>query len=151
MMRRVDCMSRDEAISVYIKHLDGYDIASIIESIASYSGEFADLVWLPMYMLNGCLDGKTPTEILEMLNDGFNVNDAYFRYDAYGRIDSASDYMREHEALEYIDEVIDCCIRDTYGSTGYTELDDMIYAPGDTLFNEYYEEVAPDELEEEEG
>ena len=149
-MRRIDCMERDEAISVYIKHLDGYDIASIIESIASYSGEFADLVWLPMDMLNECLEGKTPTEIIGMLNDGFNVNDEYFRYDAYGRLDSASDYMRSKEALEYVEEIIDYCIEDDYGSTGYTELDDMIYAPGDTLFNDYYEEVDPEELETEE-
>ena len=142
-------MTRDEAISVFIKHLDGYDIASIIESIASYKGEFADLVWLPMYMLNECLEGKSPVEILEMINDGFNVNDDYFRYDAYGRIDSANEYTRSKEALEHVEEVIDFCIRDTYGSTGYTELDDMIYAPGDALFNDYYEEVDPEELEEE--
>ena len=143
MIRRVDCMERDEAISVYIKHLDGYDIANIIESIASYSGEFADLVWLPMYMLNECLEGKTPTEIIEMLNDGFNVNDEYFRYDAYGRIDSASDYMREHEALDYMDDIIDWCVDSSVG-----ELDDMIYAPGDTLFNHDYQEVDPEEVEE---
>lgn len=144
-MRR---MEREEAIRVFIRHLDGYDIANIIESIANYSGEFAELVWLPMYMLNECLEGKTPTEILEMINDGFNVNDDYFRYDAYGRIDSANDYMRDKEALEHVEEVIDYCIEDDYGSTGYTELDDMIYAPGDTLFNDYYEEVDPEELEE---
>ena len=148
-MKRVDCMGREEAIRVFISHLDGYDIAGIIESIASYSGEFADLVWLPMYMLNECLEGKTPTEIIGMLNDGFNVNDDYFRYDAYGRISSANDYMREHEALEYVEEVIDYCIRDDYGRTGYPELDGMIYAPGDTLFNDYYEEVDPEELEQE--
>lgn len=143
-------MTREDAIRSYIENLDGYDIAGIIESIASYSGEFADLEWLPMYMLNECLEGKSPTEIIGMLNDGFNVNDDYFRYDAYGRLDSASDYMREHEALEYVDDVIDYCIRDTYGSTGYPELDAMIYAPGGTLFNDYYEEVDPEELEEQE-
>lgn len=149
-MKRVDCMERNEAIKVFISHLDGYDIASIIESIASYSGEFAELVWLPMYMLNECLEGKTPIEIIGMLNDGFNVNDDYFRYDAYGRLDSASDYMREHEAMEYVEEVIDYCINDNYGSTGYPELDAMIYASSDTLFNDYYEEVYPEELEEDE-
>ena len=147
-MKRVDCMSREDAIRSYIKHLEGYDIAGIIESIASYSGEFSDLEWLPMYMLNECLEGKTPTEIIGMLNDGFNVNDDYFRYDAYGRLDSANDYMREHEALEYVEEVIEYCIEDDYGSTGYPELDAMIYASGDTLFNDYYEEVDPEDLEE---
>lgn len=147
MMKRVDCMSREEAIRVFIKHLNGYDIANIIESIASYSGEFSDLEWLPMYMLNECLEGKSPVEILGMVSDGFNVNDDYFRYDAYGRISSANDYMREREALEYVEEVIDYCIRDNYGSTGYPELDDMIYASSDTLFNDYYEEVDPEELE----
>ena len=149
MMKRVDCMSREEAIRVFISHLNGYDIANRIESISGYSGEFADLVWLPMHILNECLEGKSPIEILEMVNDGFNVNDDYFRYDAYGRLDSANDYMREHEALEYVEEVIDYCIRDDYGSTGYPELDDMIYAPGDTLFNDYYEEVDTEELEQE--
>lgn len=138
-------LTREEAIRSYIQNLDGEDIADIMACITSYDGTFEEQVWYSMEELDDLLCGYTPTEIVDMVGGDFTTNDDYFRFDGYGLLESGNDYMREHEALDYMEEVIDWCLDYGMGETGDYTLDNLIDADNDAMFDDDYEEVTEEE------
>ena len=134
-------LTREDAIRSYIQNLEGDDIADIMLNITSYDGTFEEQAWYDMEDLDDILSGRTPTEIVDMVGGDFSSNDDYFRFTAYGLLESGNDYMREHEALDYMEEVIDWCIDSSVGETGNYTLDNLIDADNDAMFDDDYEIV----------
>lgn len=58
------------------------------------------------------LQGYTPTEIANRMFYGeFNPNDDYFRFDAYGNLESLDNWELDKEHKDYIDEIIENLIQ----------------------------------------
>lgn len=141
-------MTREEAIRNYVEHLIGDDLAYLLQHINAYDGNFYDANYYDMDEFDAFMSNYTPTEIAQMIYFGeFNPNDDYFRFDAYGNLESAEwrDVVAEAENL--VDDIIGHLVNSYSGDTPWPDLDDLVYADDDAIFNEDYEEV--DEEEEE--
>ena len=63
--------------------------------------------------LDECLEGYEPSEIINMIfyGDGtFNPNCDYFKFDAYGNLESLDEYDLEVEYKLYIDEIVEALL-----------------------------------------
>jgi hypothetical protein len=70
-----------------------------------------------------------PMEIAQMIYFGeFNPNDEYFRFNAYGNLESANwgDVVAEAEDLE--EDIINHLTHYYGGDTPWPDLDDLVYA-----------------------
>ena len=77
--------------------------------------------------------------------DDFNPNHDFFRFNAYGNLESDDWYGVEAEAEDLVDDVIEHLVNCYSGDTPWSDLDDIIDADDDTVFNEDYEEVDGEE------
>lgn len=55
-----------------------------------------------MHELDEVLIDKTPTAIVLMTKDDFNLNDSYFKFDGYGNLES---YSELKELIELYDDI----------------------------------------------
>ena len=141
-------MTREEAIRNYVEHLIGDDLAYLLQHMNGYDGCFEDCAYYDMDLFDELLDGYTPMEIARMIFFGeFNPNDDYFRFNAYGNLESANWLDVEAEAEDLKDDIIDHLVNSYSGDTPWPDLDTLVYADDDTLFDDDFEEV--DEEEEE--
>lgn len=81
---------------------------TLIENLDAWNGYLGDDRYYDMYDLDEFLSDKTPTEILELVNEDFNISDDYFKWDCYGlhsnwRIDY-SDHLDEYFIGELVEE-----------------------------------------------
>ena len=139
-------MTREEAIRNYVEQLNGDDLAYLLQHMNGLDGCFEDCVYYDMEDFGECLSGLTPMEIARMIFYGeFNPNDEYFRFNAYGNLESADwpDVVAEAEDLE--SAIIDHLVHYYSGDTPWRDLDDLVYADDDTVFNEDFEEVEEDD------
>ena len=142
-------MTREEAITTYVENLIGDDLAYLLQHINEYDGNFDDCVYYDMDSFDEFLYGHTPLEIAQMIFYGgeFNPNDEYFHFDAYGNLESANwgDVVDVSEDLKY--DIIGHLINSYSGDTPWPDLDDLVYAEDDAIFNEDFEEVVEEEEE----
>ena len=142
-------MTREEAITTYVENLIGDDLAILLQHINAYDGNFDDCVYYDMDSFDEFLDGYTPLEIAQMIFYGgeFNPNDEYFHFNAYGNLESANwgDVVDAAEDLKY--DIIGHLINSYSGDTPWPDLDGIIDADDDAIFNEDYEEVEEEEEE----
>lgn len=140
-------MTREDAIRTYVENLIGDDLAYLLQHINAYDGNFDDCVYYEMDSFDEFLDGYTPLEIAQMIFFGgeFNPNDEYFHFNAYGNLESANwgDVVDVAEDLKY--DIIGHLINYYSGDTPWPDLDDLVAAEDDALFNEDYEEVDEEE------
>lgn len=131
-------MTREEAIRNYVSHLIGDDLAQLLQHMNSYDGCFEDVVAYDMDEFDEFLSNHTPLEIAQLIFYGgeFNPNDEYFRFNAYGNLESLNwyDIVSEAEGLE--DDIIEHLVNGYSGDTPWPDLDDLVYADDDTVFNE---------------
>ena len=82
------------------------EFIEVIEELDDYNGYLADDRYYDMDEFDYILSDKSPSTIVEMLSDDFNICDEYFRFGMYG-LESA-DYRDYSEYMEYwfIDEII---------------------------------------------
>lgn len=140
-------MTREQAIRCYVENLSRGEIAELIRHMNSYDGCFEDAVYYDMDTFDELLDGYTPLEIAQMICFGdFNPNADYFRFDAYGNLESMTWNDVEVEAGDLVYDIIGHLVNSYSGDTPYPDLDDLVDADDDAIFNEDYEEV--DEAEE---
>lgn len=140
-------MTREQAIRNYVEHLIGDDLAYLLRDMNAYDGCFEDSIYYDMDEFDEFLDGYTPMEIAQLMWFGeFNPNDEYFHFNAYGNLESGDmrDVVAEAEAL--VDDIIYHLVNTYSGDTPWPDLDYLVDADDDALFNEDYEEV--DEGEE---
>lgn len=141
-------MTREEAIRNYVEHLNGDDLTFLLQHINGYDGSFEEVDYYDMDEFDEVMSNYTPTEIAQMIFYGgeFSPNDEYFRLNAYGNLESANwgAIIAETAELEE-EEIIDHLTHYYGGDTPWPDLDDLVYADEDTLFNEDYEEVEEDD------
>ena len=93
-------MTREEAIKSYVKQLNGYDLMDLLQHMNGYDGCFEEMAYYDMGEFDEFMSNSTPTEIAQMIFYGgeFNPNDEYFRFNAYGNLESADRYDVVSEA-----------------------------------------------------
>ena len=142
-------MTREQAITTYVTSLNGDDLTQLLQHMNGYDGCFEESTYYDMDSFDEIMSNCMPMEIAQRIFFGdFNPNDEFFRFNAYGNLESAewADVVAEAEDLE--EDIIDHLVTCYSGDTPWPDLDDIVYDDGDTVFNEDYEEV---EEEEEEG
>ena len=142
-------MTREEAIRNYVEHLIGDDLAQLLQHMHAYDGFVEEFTYYDMDLFDELLDGYTPMEIAQMLWFGeFNPNDEYFHFNAYGNLESANWGAVVAEAEDLKDDIIDHLVTGYSGDTLWPDLDDLVDADDDAIFNEDFEEVDEEEIEE---
>lgn len=139
-------MTREQAIRNYVEQLNGDDLTYLLQHMNGYDGCFEEETYYDMDEFDEFLSGRTPMEIAQMIFFGdFNPNNDYFRFNVYGNLKSAEwpDVVAEAEDLE--SDIIDHLVHYYSGDTPWPDLDDLVYADADTVFNEDYEEVDEEE------
>lgn len=142
-------MTREEAIRNYVEQLNGDDLTQLLQHMHAYDGCFDDCAYFDMDEFDDFMSNSTPLEIARMIFYGdFNPNDDYFRFNAYGNLESADrlDVVAEAEDVE--SDIIDHLVHYYSGDTPWPDLDDLVYADEDAVFNEYLEEILDDEDDE---
>ena len=142
-------MTREQAITTYVENLSKDELVELLQHMNGYDGCFEDYVYYDMDEFDEFMSNYSPMEIAQMIYFGgdFNPNDDYFRFTAYGNLESADWHDVKVDAEDLKDDIIDHLVNSYSGDTPWSDLDDLIDANNDTLFNEDYEEV--DEEEEE--
>lgn len=138
-------MTREQAIRNYVEQLNGDDLTYLLQHMNAYDGCFVETSYYDMDEFNEFLSGRTPMEIAQMIYFGnFNPNDDYFRFNGYENLESANwpDVVAEAEDLE--EYIINHLTHYYSGDTPWPNLDDLVYADDDAVFNEYFEEVEED-------
>lgn len=140
-------MTREQAIITYVTSLNGDDLTYLLQHMNGYDGCFEEATYYDMDEFDEFMSNYTPMEIAQMIFYGgeFNPNDEYFRFNAYGNLESANwgDVVAEAEDLE--EDIINHLTHYYGGDTPWPDLDDLVYADDDTVFNEDYEEVDEDD------
>ena len=143
-------MTREQAIKSYVEHLSKDDLVGLLQHMQAYDGCFEESIYHDMDEFDEFLDGYTPMEIAQMIFFGgdFNPNDEYFRFDAYGNLESANWGDVAAEAEDLVDDILDHLVNYYDGDTPWPDLDDLVDADDDAIFNEDFEEVDEDDDDE---
>lgn len=144
-------MTREQAITTYVENLSKGELVELLQYMNGYDGCFEDCVYYDMDEFDVFMSKYTPMEIAQMIFFGgdFNPNHDFFRFNAYGNLESANWRDVEAEAEGLVDDIIDHLVNYYSGDTPWATLDYLVDSDDDALFDEDYEEV--DEEEEEEG
>ena len=142
-------MTREQAITTYVENLSKGELVELMQHMDSYDGCFEDTVYYDMASFDEFMSNYSPMEIAQMIYFGgdFNPNDDYFRLTAYRNLESANWRNIEAEAEDLKDDIIDHLVNYYSGDTPWAELDYLVDADDDALFDEDFEEI--DEEEEE--
>lgn len=140
-------MTREQAIHNYVEQLNGDDLTYLLQHMNGYDGCFEDCVYYDMDEFDEFMSNCTPMEIAQRIfyGGGFNPNDEYFRFDAYGNLESAEWHDVVAEAEDLVDDIIYHLVNCYSGDTPWPDLDDIVSADNDTVFNEDFEEVEEDD------
>lgn len=139
-------MTREQAIRNYVEHLIGDDLAYLLRDMSAEDGCFEDAIYYDMDDFDDFMSNYTPMEIAQMIYFGeFNPNDDYFHFNAYGNLESADWRDVVVDAEDLVDDIIDHLVNSYIGDTPWPDLDALVDADDDALFNEDYEEVDEDE------
>ena len=140
-------MTREEAIKSYVEQLTGSELADLLQCMNGYDGCFEDAIYYDMDSFDEFMSNSTPMEIAQMIFYGgeFNPNDEYFRFNAYGNLESADRYDVVSEAEDLKEDIIDCLAHYYNGDTPWGDLDCLVHAADDAVFNEDFEEVNEDD------
>ena len=135
-------MTREQAIRNYVEHLIGDDLVYLLRHMNAYDGCFEDSVYCGMEEFDEFMSNYSPMEIAQMIyfGDGFNPNDDYFRFNAYGNLESADWHDVKVDAEDLKDDIIDHLVNYYSGDTPWPELDTLVDADNDAIFNEEVEE-----------
>ena len=136
-------MTREQAIRNYVEHLIGDDLAYLLQHMNDYDGCFEEFTYYDMDLFDEFMDGYSPLEIAQMIcfGDYFSPNDEYFCINSYGNLESAdwSDVKIEAEDLK--DDIIDHLVNYYDGDTPWPDLDTLVDADDDAIFNDDFEEI----------
>ena len=142
-------MTREQAIRNYVENLSNGELVELLQHMNGYDSCFDDCVYYDMAEFDEFMSDYTPMEIAQMIfyGGGFNPNHDFFRFNGYGNLESAHWCDVEAEAEDLKDDIIDHLVNYYSGDTPWPELDHLVDADDDALFNDDLEEV--DEEEEE--
>ena len=140
-------MTREQAITTYVENLSKGELVELLQHMNGYDGCFEDCVYFDMDEFDEFMSNYTPMEIAQMIFFGgvFNPNHDYFRFNAYGNLESANWNDVEAEAEDLVDDIIEHLINSYSGDTPWAELDYIVDSDDDALFNDDLEEVDEEE------
>lgn len=140
-------MTREEAIRNYVEHLMGDDLAVLLQHMNAYDGCFEESTYYDMDEFDELMSNYNPMQIAQMIyfGDDFNPNDDYFRFNAYGNLESADWRDVVAEAEDLVDDILDHLVNYYDGDTPWPDLDYMVDADDDAIFNEDFEEIDDDD------
>lgn len=143
-------MTRAQAIRNYVEHLMGDDLAVLLQRMNAYDGCFDYASYYDMDEFDALMSNYNPMQIAQMIyfGDDFNPNDEYFRFNAYGNLESANWGDVVAEAEDLVDDILDHLVNYYDGDTPWADLDYMVDADDDAIFNEDYEEIDDDDDDE---
>lgn len=136
-------MTREQAITTYVENLSKGELVELLQHMNAYDGCFDDSIYYDMEDFDEFLSSRTPMEIAQMIFFGgdFNPNHDFFRFNAYGNLESANWRDVEAEAEDLKDDIIDHLVNYYSGDTPWPDLDTLVDADDDALFNDDLEEV----------
>ena len=142
-------MTREQAIRNYVENLSKDELVELLQHMNAYDECFEDCIYYDMAEFDDLMLNHTPMEIAQMIFYGgnFNPNYDYFRFNAYGNLESAHWKDVEDEAEDLVDDIIDHLVTCYSGDTPWAGLDYLVDADDDAIFNEDYEEVEEDEAQ----
>ena len=142
-------MTREQAITTYVENLSKGELVELMQHMTGYDGSFEDELYYDMDEFDEFMANYSPMEIAQMIFFGgdFNPNDDYFRFNAYGNLESADWHDVEVDAEDLKDDIIDHLVNYYDGDTPWATLDYLVDADDDALFDDDFEEI--DEEEEE--
>ena len=87
--------------------LDNMDVTGyMVREINAWGGYLEHLEYFDMEEFDLVLEGYTPSEVANRIFYGsFNPNDEYFRFNAYGNLESANEWDIEEEYRDNISEI----------------------------------------------
>ena len=140
-------MTREQAIRNYVEHLIGDDLAYLLQHMNAYDGCFDEAYYYDMDEFDELMSNYSPMQIAQMIyfGDDFNPNDDYFRFNAYGNLESVDWRDVVAEAEDLVDDIIDHLVNSYSGDTPWPDLDYIVDSDDDAIFNEDYEEVEEEE------
>ena len=130
-------MTREQAITTYVENLSKDELVELLQHMSGYDGCFEDCVYFDMDEFDEFMSNYSPMEIAQMIffGDGFNPNDDYFRFNAYGNLESAYWCDVEAEAEYLKDDIINHLVNSYSGDTPWPELDHLVDADADAIFD----------------
>lgn len=136
-------MTREQAITTYVENLSKGELVELLQHMNAYDGCFDDSIYYDMEDFDEFLSSRTPMEIAQMIFFGgdFNPNHDFFRFNGYGNLESANWCDVEAEAEDLKDDIIDHLVNYYSGDTPWPDLDTLVDADDDALFNDDLEEV----------
>lgn len=142
-------MTREQAIRNYVEQLNGDDLTYLLQHMNGYDGCFEDCVYYDRDEFDEFMANYTPMEIAQMIfyGDEFNPNDEYFRFNAYGNLESADWHDVVAEAEDLVDDIINHLVNCYSGDTPWPDLDDLVDADDDTMFDADFDEILEDDDE----
>ena len=140
-------MTREQAIRTYVENLSKGELVELMQHMSSYDGSFADELYYAMDEFDDFMSNYSPMEIAQMIIFGgyFNPNDDYYRFNAYGNLESANWQGVEAEAEDLKDDIIDHLVNSYSGDTPWAELDYLVDADADAIFDDDFEEEEEDQ------
>ena len=83
-------------------------LAEMVQEVNSWDGSLEEFEYYEMEQINEFLHSEEPLEILRMAHFGeFNWNDEYFTVNAYGNLESISEFEFERELKNNHDEIVE--------------------------------------------
>ena len=136
-------MTREQAITTYVENLSKDELVELLQHMNAYDSCFDDCVYYDMASFDDFMSNYTPMEIAQMIFFGgdFNPNHDFFRFNAYGNLESANWRDVEAEAEDLKDEIIDHLVKYYGGDTPWAGLDHLVNADDDALFDDDFEEI----------
>ena len=139
-------MAREQAIRTYVENLSKGELVELLQHMNGYDGCFDDCIYYDMDEFDELMSDYSPMQIAQMIcfGDYFSPNDEYFRFNAYGNLESADWSDVKIEAEDLVDDIIVHLVNSYSGNTPWPELDHLVDADDDTLFNDDFEEEEED-------
>lgn len=141
-------MTREQAIRSYVEQLSGSELAALLQYMNSYDGSFKESTFYDMNSFDEFMSNYTPSEIAMMIHFGeFNPNDDYFRFDGYGNLESLDGQEISDEAESLESDIIYHLVNYYNSDTPWADLDYLVDADDDTMFDADFDEILEDDDE----
>lgn len=124
-------VTRDSAIKAYVYGMTAAELYNIIRKDANFKAYW----WYPRSAINQLMQGYKPEEVIGSLAPDFDNTMLFVKFNRHGYLESDDGYKRGCDMDNLRPRIADYFQQKTVGDTGNNELDTLINAPKDTVFN----------------
>lgn len=105
-------------------------LMEMVNEVNSWDSSLDYLEYIDMDLFDDCLGALSPMEIANKIHYGdFNPYHEYFRFDAYGNLESFQDWMVEEDLNNFKEEIVERFIElyeDGHVESSYQEIYDIL-------------------------